>query len=111
MKAGYQHCSIPMELRIRSSFSPYQSRHFLSSHVPYALVTRGSTQNCKSIFSRTLSNIPLKSNQPESPCANGFANGGLGAVERKAVGSLYARFSTANDERLRRETHCSARKI
>src|SRR3981189_3115196 len=107
MKAGYQHCSIPMELRIRSSFSPYQSRHFLSSHVPYALVTRGSTQNCKNIFSRTLSNIPVKSNQPESRCANG----GVGAVQRKAVGRICLKRATLLYERRQRETHCSARKI
>ena len=43
-----------MEPLIPLSFSPYRSRHSLSSHVRCALVTRGYTQNCKSIFSRTL---------------------------------------------------------
>src|SRR5204863_143651 len=59
MKAGYQPCSILMELLIPLSFSPYRSKHSLRSHVRYALVTRGYTQNCKTIFNGTLSKIQL----------------------------------------------------
>src|SRR5215469_6533997 len=59
MRRGYRPCSIHTERQIPLSFSPYRSRRSSSSHARCALITQSYTENCKSIFSRTLWNILL----------------------------------------------------
>src|SRR5438034_10444825 len=62
MRPEYPRFSIPMELIIPLSFSPYQPRRSSSGHVRYAVVIQNCTRNCSAIFDRTQPNTPPSSN-------------------------------------------------
>src|SRR5438046_6716765 len=62
MKPDFPHFTIPTELLIPLSFSPYQPKRSSSGHVRYAVVIQNCTRNCSAIFDRTQSNTPPSTN-------------------------------------------------